>query len=367
MSIYKVKIKCEVVTPLFLYGADGKKSELRISSIKGLLRFWWRAINHHLSIEELRKKEFLIFGGVSEDDKNKTVKSKVSIRMLDKHLTTLDFSKELNKNDYSGIYYLLYSVIDLNKKEAINTGDCFEIEFKTTQKEFLEEYLKALLFLQFFGGLGTRNRRGAGSIRIIELKGYDEFNYIKYKGLFYTDSINSKEELIKRFKELSSLVNNKAKENSYSVVKGSKVIIFDSKKTWQEALNFIGEKFKKFRADIYKSNNKNKIYIAANFGFPIIHKKKVKIIAGKINKKNELVKINRKSSSIIFKVIKIKSNEFYPVLIHLNGDLILKEYKFITSNIKKQDFTNVPNVTNEVIDNFIEEIKIGENYVNLIM
>jgi len=47
---------------MFLAGADGKTPELRAPSIKGAVRFWWRAMNGCLSIKDLKEKESEIFG-----------------------------------------------------------------------------------------------------------------------------------------------------------------------------------------------------------------------------------------------------------------------------------------------------------------
>ena len=44
------EFEVEIVTPLFLGGADPNKAELRAPSIKGALRFWWRALNPHFSL-----------------------------------------------------------------------------------------------------------------------------------------------------------------------------------------------------------------------------------------------------------------------------------------------------------------------------
>ncbi len=38
-----IKFTLETITPLFLAGADGQTPELRPPSIKGMMRFWWRA------------------------------------------------------------------------------------------------------------------------------------------------------------------------------------------------------------------------------------------------------------------------------------------------------------------------------------
>ncbi len=62
---------------MFLAGADGKTPELRPPSIKGLMRFWWRAMNGHLPLEELKKEEGKIFGTSDE----KIGRSKFNIRI----------------------------------------------------------------------------------------------------------------------------------------------------------------------------------------------------------------------------------------------------------------------------------------------
>lgn len=42
---------CKIITPMFLAGADGQTPELRAASIKGALRFWWRACHGHLKLD----------------------------------------------------------------------------------------------------------------------------------------------------------------------------------------------------------------------------------------------------------------------------------------------------------------------------
>lgn len=52
----------EIVTPMFLGNSDQKATAIRPTSIKGALRFWWRAMNGDLSLTELAKKEARLFG-----------------------------------------------------------------------------------------------------------------------------------------------------------------------------------------------------------------------------------------------------------------------------------------------------------------
>ena len=63
-AINKTTYLCEAVTPMFIYGAASL--ELRTSSLKGLVRYWWRALNGHLPVKELREKEELLFGSGDE-------------------------------------------------------------------------------------------------------------------------------------------------------------------------------------------------------------------------------------------------------------------------------------------------------------
>ncbi|TAN35431.1 MAG: type III-B CRISPR module RAMP protein Cmr1 [Candidatus Methanoperedens sp.] len=75
---------------MFLAGADGRTPELRSPSIKGMMRFWWRALHEHLTIEKLKEDEAKIFGTSDE-----TIgRSKFSIR-VNKQLINNDIVKSL--------------------------------------------------------------------------------------------------------------------------------------------------------------------------------------------------------------------------------------------------------------------------------
>ncbi|MCD6398523.1 MAG: type III-B CRISPR module RAMP protein Cmr1, partial [Candidatus Aenigmarchaeota archaeon] len=109
----KVMFNCEVVTPMFLAGADGKTPELRPPSIKGALRFWWRATNGHLPIDKLKEKEAKIFGGSGDNEG----RSKVIIRVI---------SSTIN-NDYKIRYPLLPHHPNKVRKPAIKPGFKFTV------------------------------------------------------------------------------------------------------------------------------------------------------------------------------------------------------------------------------------------------
>ena len=75
-----ITFECEVITPMFLAGADGVTPELRPPSIKGALRFWWRALNGHLELSELKRIEGKIFGDTSRRSNLIIRESKISER-----------------------------------------------------------------------------------------------------------------------------------------------------------------------------------------------------------------------------------------------------------------------------------------------
>ncbi len=43
-SFHKVTLQLQTISPLLLFGADQKRPELRAASIRGELRFWFRAL-----------------------------------------------------------------------------------------------------------------------------------------------------------------------------------------------------------------------------------------------------------------------------------------------------------------------------------
>jgi len=51
--------KFRIVTPLFMSGSERSQAELREASIKGVLRFWWRALalGRLKSVEEVKKEK----------------------------------------------------------------------------------------------------------------------------------------------------------------------------------------------------------------------------------------------------------------------------------------------------------------------
>ena len=163
-----------IVTPMFCAGADQQRAELRLPSFKGALRFWWRSLmwGQVKDHRELREKEAALFGA----SESAVGQSKVKLRIVDVQLgRTLRPRKRIIKDGGSGLAYLGYGVINYNGKlqrPAIDGGS-FTVECRFSRKatdEQVEQVGRAISLLGTVGGIGSRSRKGFGSLTLVALK-----------------------------------------------------------------------------------------------------------------------------------------------------------------------------------------------------
>jgi len=177
-----------IVTPMFLGGANQEPSDgIRPPSVKGALRFWWRALNwgktriHHDNDEEalqdLHEQEALLFGSTAYDNKQRKEagkppigKSRFNLRVKTKALRK--GKPVIEKKEEAGLIYLLGQGLYDYKQKVLRTAlthGTFSVEcllhpsVTPQQRETLEQ---ALLALGTLGGLGSRARKGFGSVAI---------------------------------------------------------------------------------------------------------------------------------------------------------------------------------------------------------
>lgn len=149
-----ITFNCETISPMFLGGADGVTPELRPPSIKGALRFWWRALNGHLPEAILRSREGAIFGDTSH-------RSCFTIHASSTTPLTSIMSAPVPHRGY--------------KIEAITPGTSFCVTFRIVPIsrdgiQFGLAELQSLFELTvLLGGIGKRVRRGMGSYQIKEI------------------------------------------------------------------------------------------------------------------------------------------------------------------------------------------------------
>lgn len=150
--MHKITFTCETITPMFLAGADGKTPELRAPSIKGALRFWWRALNGHLDLGTLKEREGKIFGSTEQQ-------SRVIIRVLQplnyEKIEAAMLPHKKTKRDQSWT-------------PCFGERQSFKVQF-SLPKDYLSEIKKLFILTTILGGFGKRSRRGFGSVRIMAI------------------------------------------------------------------------------------------------------------------------------------------------------------------------------------------------------
>lgn len=181
----RIVFDCEIITPMFLYGACGKTPELRAPSIKGAMRFWWRAVRAENDLTKMKNLEDSIFGGSGE----KEGRSKFSITVKCDSISTKRHKILPHHTGNRTCPYLP------GCESRYNPGTCrrgrkllaFDqqnlqviLQYGKFPEGFSTEKLIALFKLtSCLGGLGRRSRRGFGSFLIIsERSKCDNLEYL---------------------------------------------------------------------------------------------------------------------------------------------------------------------------------------------
>lgn len=395
-----IRLKCEVITPMFMAGADITQPELRPSEFKGMMRWWWRAIKAEDNIEKLREDESKIFGGTGEEQGKSKVKIKVSCSNLESNKgnnlksdynLNWRFDRDSNSltGEHAGIGYLLYStVLPRQERGYIRPDYHFDLELSSFSEKEFKQALGALWLSIYLGGFGTRARRGGGNLAVLN---NSENNF----GLDFIVKGNTPQEVanwvIGNFKKVCKMITGDEKpENfavSYSNLGFSRFIL--SKKgfsTWIGALNDIGKIFMDFRI-----RHKKEIFDTAIFGLPVLHRgSDTTVLGGNFDKNNKIKeKIERRSSPLWIKVLK-SQEKFYWMVLRLSGEF-LEEGKVLLNmgrgnstiiSSQKPDYRLIDEFWNalkndygeefilsrpKVLDNIIEKIKKETNPKKIIL
>ncbi|HRV28709.1 MAG TPA: type III-B CRISPR module RAMP protein Cmr1 [Spirochaetia bacterium] len=169
---------CEVITPMFLSGADPKNVELRAASIKGALRFWWRALYGENDISKMRKTEEELFGNTEKKSKVKISIKNTKINIITGLSGGKTYFVESSRGNFNlKIFdYLAFGLWKYNRqlrgneyiRSHINPGSSFSLilELNNCTQEERYQIINSLSCLHYYGGIGSRTRNGFGSISI---------------------------------------------------------------------------------------------------------------------------------------------------------------------------------------------------------
>lgn len=179
------EFKFRIVTPMFLGGADQTAESIRPASIKGALRFWWRALNwarcsqtHPQSgdqaIRMLHAEEARLFGVSAGDTEGGQGVFLLSIGK--EEVRAAKDAKNIFPNLQNGQIYLLgmglakydsASKQTLIQRSALQKGGTFTLRLAFHPKasnEDTKQVRDAVKAFELLGALGSRARHGLGSL-----------------------------------------------------------------------------------------------------------------------------------------------------------------------------------------------------------
>ncbi|MYC75357.1 type III-B CRISPR module RAMP protein Cmr1 [Candidatus Poribacteria bacterium] len=136
------QLELETVTPMFLRGSDNNTPELRPPAFKALFRYWWRAAVGETDVDTLRRTEGDLFGSTKG-------RSPLSIRIPGSAApSTAQYAPLPHKANF--------------QSQAYRPNERFNLTIMSPELSKYEN-IATLSFL--LGGVGSRSRRGFGSIR----------------------------------------------------------------------------------------------------------------------------------------------------------------------------------------------------------
>lgn len=178
-----LEARYRLTTPLFGGGADpDATAELRLTSFKGVLRFWWRALAWSRcdgDLARIQQQEDLVFGSTS------TGQARVWMRLgshqpgeLLRKDSVLTEDRESRDVVGMGARYLGYGLMAAFPSSKTNTAAGqlsrpalqapleFSVQLRCSGLEpaLEDSLLQALIALGSVGGMGSRSRRGYGSL-----------------------------------------------------------------------------------------------------------------------------------------------------------------------------------------------------------
>jgi len=172
-----------IVTPMFLGDARQQATDIRPPSFKGGLRFWWRALNwgrfrqdhpdDAAALRALNKAEADLFGAAAVDETPRG-QSRVLIRILSERYGTKETHWPQNQTPSGYLGLGLFQMPNHPQREGFMEGKNFTVNLGLDSRltpEQIEQIEDSLLAMGLLGGLGSRSRRGFGSIALRQING----------------------------------------------------------------------------------------------------------------------------------------------------------------------------------------------------
>ncbi|MDH7578753.1 MAG: type III-B CRISPR module RAMP protein Cmr1 [Bacillota bacterium] len=376
METKNLKVTLEIVTPLFLGGAEPRGvPELRAPSFRGALRYWLRAALGGMlgdDVETMRKEEAIVFGSAGDDTGGVS-----SIIIRTQHDSLFPKPKQYKKQDSITIHkagrkikqptgrdYLYWSMAESGKPEKGNyqppkqfypPGACFDLILalrlgEENPDKIFKRVTVALWLLVHLGGIGSRSRRTGGSLSVPEK--------VEIEGLeFYLIANNTAEtafQLGKGLKRLREFLGTPDFPHVPSVPSFEilhpdvcKIWVLGVYKSWEDAVENIGCALRDFRtyaepdhtnvADWLKGNPIPTVERAI-FGLPLPFRYSGGGLSGSVRGRLKEPTIERRASPLWLKVSKTANGEYA-------GIATLFKSAFLPANEKLYIRKDLPSIT----------------------
>ncbi len=341
----------ETVTPLFLSGADQTTAELRPPAFRGALRYWFRAIagaNYWNDINTIKSLESSILGDSGEHGG-----SRITIRLINCPTTeeldprSVSMAQDrARQRDGSGIGYLLFSM-GMQRRKAIGVSKPaqFSIKFSTRPNpgNYDQDIKNLTIVANCFwlavnlGGFGSRERRGAGSLRLLKATS-DIENFVREEipaSTINFDRVNTlpsylKKQILKAQDKISKNLGFDLKSLSrleqmpdieiFRKLTVSIHLLKSPFESWREALDYIGKEYANYRSELNLRER-------AVFGLPL----------------RSVDMDTRRPSPLRIKIIRSFNDEYYCLLIRMKAKCSAR--------------TQIRNSQFQLVDNFFERFQ----------
>ena len=336
-----IKATYRIVTPMFIGDAEQNATGISPQSVKGTLRFWWRALmwgkirtnerfnTDNLALKELHKQEAELFGSTPDEKTQIGGQGRFSLRV--------DFTQEpktIRVNDIQGAGLSYFLGIGLSREGtrcALATGQTFQVNLTSFNlKDQQANLIKTLMLFGLVGGLGSRVRKGWGSVTLESLT-------VGSEAIDIPQDINTYQAWLKTLVNEQTLSQLPPFTAFSTKTRIDISCVANSPTTTQSLLNEVGEEQQFYRSYGLKNNNdpEHKVYgKLAEQNFPQDHD----LVKGIIEYREQTNQIPRRS------IFGLPHNYFYSSLFkkykqeELNKEKNENEAKRIAGSKSKAEF-----------------------------
>ncbi len=329
--MHKVIFEVQATTPLFLAGADQNSAELRAPTLRGLMRYWQRALVGAMvgtdaeGLASIQQTESATFGATKRSSaivikvsapSHRAVKftEKISVRRGEKRLTT-------------GKGYLLWSMKSHGRPERGNfrparwyfpAGTRFQVTLaaRDTNSQQLKQAIAAFWLLTQLGGIGSRSRRCAGSLSAQAINNtLPDLPVFPFEQAEHAYALKQQlEQGIKKAREVNGIVAHAIHEARFDILARTtcRIWILQDEQPWKSeegAMKVIGERMQEYRSRI--SIEQRKI-----FGLPLPN----------------ITPDRRRASPLHLRIAELCQHRYVGVAVlfkTIGGDVRIKDYKII--------------------------------------